>query len=220
VSRPVQHVVHMPGAREIARRASGTLLGASILPMGVFYLCYSLAGIRVAVGATVGFYYMGLLLRFVRRKPLLGAAALAAGLLTIRGVVMLFTGSAFLYFLQPVAGTVATATAIALTAMTGRPLLERLAHDFCPLSPDLSRRLKENRFFHYVSALWALTYLVNAGGTVWLLYRSSMSGFLMIKTVLSPSLTILAIIASYLTFRYMLRRDNVVIRWGSRPAIA
>jgi hypothetical protein len=193
---------------------------ASVIPMGVFYLTYALSGIRTAVAVTLFWYYVGLLWRVIRRKPILGAALLGAGLLTLRAVVMFWTGSAFLYFLQPVAGTVATATAIAVTALVGRPLLERLAHDFCPLPPALTDRLRANRFFRYASALWALTYLINAFGTVWLLSSSSLGGFLLMKTMFSPMLTALAVALSYALFRLLMRRECVQIRWGHPTAVA
>ena len=214
-----QHVIDLPGVRQIARRAGATLLVASVFPMCVFYLTLTVAGLRAAVMVTVGWYYAGLLWRLVRRKPLLGAALLGAGLLTLRAVVMFWTGSAFLYFLQPVAGTVATATAIAVTGLLGRPLLERLAHDFCPLPAILTDRLRENRFFRYASALWALMYLVNAVGTVWLLSNSSLGGFLLLKTLLSPLLTGLAVALTYGLFQVLMRRERVQIRWGDSLAL-
>jgi hypothetical protein len=210
----------MPGPREIARRLGATLLFTSVLPMALFYMCYRTSGLRVAVGVTVGWYYVGLVLRLLRGKPFLGALACGAGLLTIRAAIMFWTGSAFLFFIQPVAGTVATAMALAVTAFAGRPLLERLAHDYCPITPELSARLRQNRFFLYASTLWAVTYLINAGGTVWLLSSSSLASFLVLKTVMSPILTAIAAVLSYLTFRYLLRRDGVVVRFGSRPALA
>ena len=212
-------VLQMPSIGAILRRAGTTLLFATVLPMAVFYGVYAYAGLRAAVGVTVGWYYAALVLRVLRRKPVLGAIALGAGLLTVRAVVTFWTNSAFVYFLQPVAGTVATATAIAATALTSRPLLERLAHDFCPFPPALSDRLRANKFFRYASALWALTYLVNAVGTVWLLTSSSIGGFLVLKTVLSPALTTFSIALSYLLFRMLLRGEHVAIRWG-RPATA
>jgi uncharacterized membrane protein len=208
------HVVDMPGFRQIARKAGTTMLFASVLPMIVFYATYSMRGLHTAVGVTVAWYYAGLLLRLARRKPILTAVLLGAGLLTLRAVITFWTGSAFLYFLQPVAGTVATATAIAATALAGRPMLDRLAHEFCPFSPALSQRLRANKFFRYLSAIWAVTYLVNAVGTVWLLSSSSIGGFLLLKTLLSPVLTAVTIAASYLLFRTLMRRESVLIRWG------
>jgi len=216
---PPHHVIDLPCVAQIIRRAGWTVLVASVVPMVVFYLAFASAGVRAAVGVTIGWYYAGLLWRLARRKPMLGAALLGAGLLTLRGVVMFWTGNTFLYFLQPVAGTVATATAIAVTALAGRPLLERLAHDFVPLPPALTERLRANRFFRYASALWALTYLVNAVGTVWLLSNASLGGFLLLKTLLSPVLTVLSVALTLALFRLLMRRERVHLRWGQPAAV-
>jgi uncharacterized membrane protein len=212
------HVIAMPGWRQIVRRAGSTLLVVSLLPMTVFYLTMSLAGVRAAVLVTVGWYYAGLVLRAFRRKPVLGAAVLGAGLLTIRTITMFVTGSAFLYFLQPVAGTVATATAIAVTSLAGRPILDKLAHEFCPFPEELSSRLRRGRFFAHLSVVWSVTYLLNALGTVWLLTTSSIGGFLVLKSLLSPLLTGVAIGASYLLFRLAVRHERVHIAWGQPTA--
>jgi hypothetical protein len=204
----------MPGWRPIARRAGTTVLLASLLPMSVFYLALALYGLRLAVAVTLAWYYAGLLLRVLRHKPVLAAAMLGAGLLSIRAVITFVTGSAFLYFLQPVAGTVFTATVIAATALAGRPALDRLAHEFCPFPAPVSARLRKARFFARLSIVWSLTYFVNAAGTVWLLTNSSITGFIVVKTVLSPLLVLAALTASYLVFRFTVRNQNVVVRWA------
>ena len=76
--------------------------------MVVFYTTLSLYGVRAAALVTASLYYVGLLSRVIRKKPVLAAALLAAGLLALRTIIVFLTGSAFIYFLQPVAGTVAT----------------------------------------------------------------------------------------------------------------
>lgn len=204
-----QHVIVLPGAREIIRKAGSTILVASLLPAAVFYVTLSLSSLRVAVAVTLAWYYAGLLWTHARGKPLLAAAMLGAGLLTLRAVLAFWTNSSFLYFLQPVAGTVATATAFAFTALAGRPLLDRLVHDFCPLPPALSTRLRANHYFRWVSIVWTLAYLVNAIGTVWILSTASLGGFLMLRAVLSPLLVTTAVIASYVLFRVMMRNEDV-----------
>lgn len=207
-------VVDMPGWRPIAKRVGTTLLLVSLLPMAVFYTSMSLFGLRTAVLATVSWYYAGLLLNVVRRKPVLAASLLGAGLLSIRAVVTFITGSAFLYFLQPVAGTVATATVFAATALAGRPVLDRLAHEFCPFPHELSIRLRKDRFFSRLSVVWSLNYFINAVGTLWLLTSSSLTGFIVLKSTLGPAMTVAAVVASYLVFRFTVRHQNVAIRWS------
>ena len=206
----------MDHPRAIAKHAARTMLTASIVPMVLFYAVMSVSGLRAAIVATVGWYYLGLVLRLIRRRPVIGAAALGAGLMTVRALVTFWTGSAFLFFLQPVAGTVATATMIAVTALAGRPLLERLFHDFVPVPPALSERLRAGSYFRYASALWSVAYLINAFGTVWLLSNASLGGFLLLKTLLSPLLTGATVGASYLLFRRVMANEGVHVRW--RPA--
>lgn len=209
MTRAVQHTIVLPGAREIARKAGSTVLTASLLPAAVFYLTLTLSTLRVAVAITLVWYYAGLLWMHLRGKPMLAAAMLGAGLLTLRAVLAFWTNSSFLYFLQPVAGTIATATAFSVTALAGRPLLDRLVHDFCPLPAALSSRLRANHYFRYVSLVWTLAYLVNAAGTVWLLSTSSIGGFLMLRALLSPLLVTVTVIVSYVLFRVMMRREGV-----------
>lgn len=209
MNRAAQHVIVLPGVRAIARRAGSTILTASLLPAAVFYVALSLGSLRVAVAVTLVWYYAGLLWTHVRGKPVLAAAMLGAGLLTLRAVVTFWTNSSFLYFLQPVAGTIATATAFSVTALAGRPLLDKLVHEFCPLPDALSHRLRANHYFRWVSVVWTFAYLVNAAGTVYLLSTASIGGFLMFRAVLSPLLVTTTVIASYVLFRVMMRNEGV-----------
>ncbi|HEV7203694.1 MAG TPA: hypothetical protein VGN18_03745 [Jatrophihabitans sp.] len=221
VTRPAPSptVIDMPGWRPIALHALRTTTLVSLLPMAVFYATMARFGLRAAVLTTVGWYYAGLLAKIMRRKPVLAAAMLGAGLLSVRAVVTFLTGSAFLYFVQPVAGTVATATAFATTALAGRPILDRLAHEFCPFPAELSERLRADNFFGRISLVWAATYLVNAVGTLWLLTSASLTGFIVLKSVLGPVITVAAVLTSYLVFRRTTRRQGITVRW-TRPATA
>jgi uncharacterized membrane protein len=209
-----QQVLHMPGWRPIARRVVTTLVTVSLLPMAVFYVSLWLFGLRIAALAAVGLCYAGLLLTRVRGKPVLAAALVTAGLLSVRAVVMFLTGSALIYFLQPVAGTLAVAAVIGVTALVGRPVLDRLAHEFCPFPPELSSRLREARFFTRLSLVWSATYLINAIGTVWLLTNTSLGGFILMKSVLGPAITAAAVVSSYAIFRLTMRGQNVRIHWA------
>jgi len=205
--------------RAIAAHAGRTVLVASLIPTGIFYLVMSLISLPFAIASTVAWYYGVLLSRVVRRRPVVGAAMIGAGLMSLRAIVVFWTGSTYLYFLQPVAGTVATATAFALTALAGRPLIERLAHDFVPVPPALSERLRAARFFDYTSVLWSLTYAINAAGTVWLLSSSSLGMFLLLKSFLGPVLTASAVSVTYLLLRRLLRREGVHLRWTAPATV-
>jgi uncharacterized membrane protein len=212
--------IELPGWRPILRQVLTRVALVSLLPMAVFYATLSLAGVRAAALVTATLYYAGLLTRVLRRQPILAAALFAAGLLGLRTVMVFCTGSAFLYFLQPVAGTVAVATTFAATALAGRPVIERLAHDFCPLTPELSAQLRSARYFNWVSLVWTISYGINAAGTVWLLTTASLNGFLVFKAILGPMLTISAASVSYLVFVLTMRHRNVRIRFANHQGWA
>jgi hypothetical protein len=207
-------LIEMPGWRPILRQVLTRTVLVSLLPMAVFYTTLSLYGVRAAALVTAGLYYVGLLSRIIRRKPVLAAALLAAGLLALRTIIVFITGSAFIYFLQPVAGTVAVATAFAATALAGRPVLERLAHEFCPIAPELSDHLRSAQFFSWLSLVWTLTYGVNAVGTVWLLTTSSLHGFIVVKAFVGPLLTATAALITFVLFRATVRQRNLRISWA------
>jgi hypothetical protein len=207
-------LIEMPGWRPIVRQVLTRTALVSLLPMGVFYVTLSMFGVRAAALVTAGLYYGALLSRIVRRQPVLAAALFAAGLMALRTVIIFLTGSAFLYFLQPVAGTVAVATAFAATMLAGRPVLDRFAHEFCPIAPELSEQLRSAQFFNWLSLVWTATYGINAVGTVWLLTTSSLHGFIVMKAFLGPLLTCLAALVTYLVFRSTIRRRNVRIQWA------
>jgi hypothetical protein len=80
---------------------------------------------------------------------------------------------------------------------------------------ELTHTLRGSRFFGYTSLVWAGIYGINAAGTVWLLMYSSLSSFLLMKTLLSPVLTGIAIGVTYLVLRRTLRREGVHLRWRS-----
>jgi uncharacterized membrane protein len=214
------HVIDLPHWRGLARHVGRTLLLVSVLPVASFYVGYAIGGLTAGTVVALAWYYLGIAVRAVRGERILTAMGIGAGLITVRAVTTWMTGSAMLYFLQPVAGTVGMATAIAATALAGRPMLDRLAHEFCPVPAELSDRLRERQFFGRLSIVWSLTYVVNAVGTVWLLTASSLGGFLVIKTLMSPVLTGVAVAVSYVLLRLTLRSEGVRLRWGcAQPAV-
>ena len=115
-------------------------------------------------------------------------------------MVTFITGSAFVFFLQPVAGTVFTATLIAATALAGRPILDRIAHDFCAFPPEMSAQLRDNKFFFRISVLWSVVYFLNAAGTVWLLTSASLNHFMVLKSATAPAIIAAAVVGSWAVF--------------------
>ena len=135
-------------------------------------------------------------------------------LVTLRTVTAFVTGSAFVYFAQPTAGTVIISLALFGSAIAGRPFTQRFAHDFCPMDPEIMQRPRVRRFFVRISVLWATVLMLNAGLVFWLLVSSSLSSFVLERSAVTYGLTGGAIFLSVTRFVSMMRRDDITVVWA------
>ncbi|MGH9087174.1 MAG: VC0807 family protein [Acidimicrobiales bacterium] len=211
-------VVHLPSPLASLRHALPALVEGVLAPFAVFYVILLVAGFRGALLAGLAWSYLALFHRLVRHQRPAGTVVIGCVVLTLRTAVSFATGSAFVYFAQPTLATGAVALAFLVSAALGRPLVERLARDFCPLDPEMVRRPAMRRFFLQISVLWASVLLVNTGLVLWLLLTSSVGAFVLERTATSWSLTALGILLSVTWFRRTMRRDGVRVRWGAAPA--
>ena len=116
--------------------------------------------------------------------------------------------SLFVYFLQPSLATALLGGAFLLSVPLGRPLAEKLAHDFVPLPAWFVSRPRVRKLFVRISLLWALVSLVNAAGTIALLVNVPITTYLAAKTGLSAFLTLGGIVVSSWWFRRGIRHPE------------
>ena len=162
----------------------------------------------------------GAVIRRIRRGERITALLmLGTLLLTLRTTVAFVTGSAFVYFIQPMAGAVCVAVVLLISAALRRPFTQRFAHDFCPLDPELLARPRVQKFFVQISVVWAAVLLLNAGLVLWMLLSSSLKMFILERTAATWSLTAAAIAISILGFTSAMRSDDVTVHWGSAPLV-
>ena len=126
---------------------------------------------------------------------------LSVVLVSARTVVAYVTGSAFLYFVQPTASTFLVAVLFLVTAVARRPIIERLARDFCPLDPEMFARPFVRRFFLRLSLLWFVVLATQAGFIMWLLLESSVRTFVLERSLVSAVLTVGGIVAVHVVVR-------------------
>jgi hypothetical protein len=208
-------IVHMPSPRAALRRAVPTVVEGLVAPIGIFYLTLVFAGLRPALIAALSWSYMALIRRLVRGERVSMVLMLGTLLLTIRTAVSFATGSSFLYFAQPLLGTVIIALVLVASAIVRRPFTQRFAHDFCPLDPELLRLPRVQQFFIRISLMWAAVLLVNSGVVAWLLISSSLKTFVLERTGITWGLTAGAIFFSIYGFSSTMRRDGYSVRWGA-----
>jgi hypothetical protein len=68
--------------------------------------------------------------------------------------------------------------------------------------------------------LWALTSLINAAVTLWLLLTQSVTTFVLVKSFMGPSFTALTLGIAAVWFHFRLRRDGLRLEFSSTPVPA
>ncbi len=187
-------------------------------PLVVFYLLLVLTGFRGALIAALSWSYLALGRRVLNGERVSMLLLFGTVLITMRTVLAFVTGSAFLYFAQPMVGTVVISVALLISAVVGRPFTQRFAHDFCPMDPAIMRRPLVRRFFIRISVLWATVLMLNTGLVFWLLVSSSLRSFVLERSLVTYGLTAIAIFFSITGFVAMMRHDGITVQWASTRA--
>jgi hypothetical protein len=183
-----------PVLAAVARRGLPNLVEATIVPAVLFFVLSSTIGPVVAMAAVLAWGYAAILRRVVCGERIPAILLLATLGLTTRTLVGLLSGSTFAYFLQPVATTVVLAGVFLGSVLIGRPVIARLAHDFCPITPEVAGRPGVVRLFVGLTILWAGVHLVTAATTFGMLVSMSVTTFVAIKTLTCLGITVGAIV--------------------------
>ena len=182
---------HLLGA--VARRSLPGLIEASLIPAAIFLLTSTFFGAISAMLAVLLWGSASVAWRRHRGRnvPTLVIVALCA--LFVRTLVGVLSGSTFAYFVQPVATMVAIAGVFLLSVLVGRPVVARIAHDFCPISPDVSKRKAVVELFAGLTVLWAGAQLVTAAATLTMLLSLNTTLFVVLKPVVTMSISAAAV---------------------------
>ena len=208
----------IPPFRVIARHALPRVVEGAVVPTLLFVTLLRLGGPSWAIAG--GLVWSALLMgfRLIRRQRIPTIVLLGLGALALRTALALAAGSGFVYFLQPTLGTAAVGCVFLASAMLGRPVILRLARDFCPLPDDVMDHGHLRRFFLGISVLWGAVQLLNAGLTLWLLLSQSLGTFVVVRTTVAYTLTGTAIAISVLWFQ-RIRRGPAVTDPTVAPAL-
>jgi intracellular septation protein A len=183
VPHPAASPRHCPRLGAVVRRVALSLLIACAIPATLFYTCFRLADIWVAIIVALGWSYGAIAWRAITRRRTSGLLVLTAVAMTGRTIIALVSNSTFLYFLQPIISDGLLGAAFLLSLATARPMVARLAGDFYPMDRELSMRPRIRRLFWGLTLLWATLCLGKALGTLWLLQSQSLETFVLVKGV-------------------------------------
>ncbi len=177
----------------VGRRSLPSIVEASIVPAVLFYVFFMTIGAAAAMLAALAWSYGALVRRLVSGRPVPGLLRLAVAGLTVRTIVGIASGT-FMYFVQPVATTLAMALVFLGSLCLGRPLIASMAADFCPLGRDVAARPAVVKLFSGLTVLWAGVHLLSAGATFAMLVSMSTPTFVLLKTIVSLGITATAVV--------------------------
>ncbi len=207
--------MEIPDLRTVLRHAAPRFVEGTLVPLVLFLVFLRFVGVWGAMVAGLAWVYALITLRVCTRRRVPGILMLGALTLTARTVIAILADSVVVYFLQPSLATMLIAAAFLLSVPLDRPLAGRLAADFCPLPDDMHANTHVRRFFRQISLLWAFVQTMNAGITIWLLFSQSLATFVIVRALMSPAVTIMAIVGSALWFKRSMARNGIHVRLPS-----
>jgi hypothetical protein len=174
---------------------------ATAIPLLLFSLSQGRYGNTVAIAITALWTLGVTITEAVRRRRVSGLIILTLTMLAIKAASGLATGSSFVFFAVPCAGTAATGAMFAWSGNWANPLLVRLAGDVVPfLSGHLEASLSRP-FVLRLSWTWGIAYLANAAGSFLLLVFTPLHAFMVLHVVASWFCTSLACAVTVLLAR-------------------
>ncbi len=165
----------------VLRRGGPKILEASVAPAALFYVCLMFGSLGVAYAAAVAWLYGSVARRLVQRQPVSQVLVLSVIGITIRTTIAVASGSTFVYFAQPILGTLVTGGVFFASLIGGRPLIGRLADDFWPVTPEMHQNPSITSLFRGLTILWAGAHLAIATITLVLLLWLPMHTFVLAK---------------------------------------
>jgi hypothetical protein len=211
--------VTLPSLWGVARHSAPRVVEATLIPTGLLYAAVKITG-SVWPGAIAALVWAVLLLagRALRSRRIPGILVLAVIGLAIRTAVAMASGSTFLYFLQPVITTMVVAAVFLASLRTDRPMVARLAQDFCPLTSDITDRVGVKAHFRRLTVMWSAVNVVNGMLTLWLLLALQSSSFLAMKTVTVAGVTWTAVVVTVVASLRVCRTEGLRYNRGARLA--
>jgi len=203
----------------VARRGGPKLLEATIIPGALFYICLVTGGLGFAYVTAIAWIYGCVVRRLIQHRAIPSILVLGAIGITVRTAVAVGSGSTFVYFAQPILGTVATGGVFLISLVVGRPLIGRLAGDFWPITPEMAANPRILSLFRGLTVLWAAVNLTTATLTFFLLLYLPLATFVAVKQVSGLGITVAAIAVTIIWSHRIACREGVVTAPPPRVAL-
>lgn len=203
------HIKMIPILTAVLRRVAPMLVEATLIPALLVYLFLALGNLVLAMAAALTWCFGVLTWRRVTNRHISGVLVLGAMGLTVRTVVALAAGSALVYFFQPIATTLVLAAVFLASLLSNRPIIARLAGDFCPIAPDVAKRPAIIRLFRDLTIVWAMVHVATATTTFTLLVSLPTASYVATKTVACIAISTCAIVITVGRAVHIAKREGL-----------
>jgi Protein of unknown function (DUF3159) len=200
----------------VIRKGGPKLLEATFIPGVLFYVCLQWGGLGLAYVTAVGWMYGCLARRLLQRNGVPPILLLGVIGITVRTALAVASGSSFVYFAQPILGTVANGAVFLASLAVGRPLIGRLAGDFWPITPEMAQNPRVVSLFRNLTILWAGVSLTTATTSFVLLLYLPLSTFVAVKQVSGLTITVAAITLTIVWSHRTACREGILTAPGQR----
>lgn len=194
----------------VIRKGGPKLLEATFIPGVLFYVCLRWGGLGLAYITAVGWMYGCLIRRLVQRQGVPPILVLGVIGITARTALAVGSGSSFVYFAQPILGTVANGAVFLVSLVVGRPLIGRLAADFWPITPEMAENPRVVSLFRNLTILWAGVSLTTATLSFLLLIYLPLSTFVAVKQLAGLGITVAAITVTIVWSHRIACREGIL----------
>jgi hypothetical protein len=202
----------------VVRRGGPRLIEASLIPTALFYCCLVLAGLGWAYAAAIIWLYAAVLSRLVRRRPIPPLIVLGAIGITVRTSLAVVHDSPFIYFAQPVLGSLVAGSVFLVSVAVGRPMVQGLALEFWPLTPEQMENSGVVRLLRRLTFLWAGVNFAIGAVTFTLLMALPLPAYVATKQLVSWAITGAAIALTIDRSVRTARREGFVTSKAHRRA--
>ncbi len=206
----------MPDLKSVARRSIPNLIVGKVIPVLLFVGLLQVRNSNWALAAALGWSVSAIVVQRVRHRRIPGLVLLSAVMLTAKTIAAIVSGNLMIYFIPPTITTALVGLAFLISVPLGTPLAGRLAEDFCPFDDETRRHPVLYHFFNRLSLVWAVTSLIDAGITLWLLMTQSTTTFVIAKSVLGPATTVITLAIGAVVFKGMLASSGTELQF-SKP---
>ena len=173
----------------VVRRSGPHLIEASLIPTALFYCALVVVGLGAAFVTALVWLYAAVLCRVLRHRPVPPLLVLGAIGITVRTTISIASGSSFYYFAQPIMGSLVMGAVFLISVLVGRPMVEKLALEFWPLTPEMLACPAVGRLLRGLTYFWAGVNIAIGVTTLSLLLWLPLAAYVAVKQVASLAIT-------------------------------